>query len=73
MVKKGIPGRKRKNRTCPCVHDFSYYIKVFHMGADRHNGILMSHLLLVADAIIKKEHIFYYNNFFLTRYILIQT
>ena len=52
---------------------FTYYIKVFHMGADRHNGILMSHLLLVAEAIIKKEHIFYYNNFFLTRYILNQT
>ena len=28
----------------------TYYIKLFQMGADRHNGILMSLLLLVAEA-----------------------
>ena len=27
----------------------TYYIKLFRTGADRHNGILMSHLLLVAE------------------------
>ena len=30
----------------------TYYIKLFRTGADRHNGILMSLLLLVAEAII---------------------
>ena len=28
----------------------TYYIKLFQMGADRHNGILMSLLLLVEEA-----------------------
>ena len=32
----------------------TYYIKLFQTGADRHNGILMSLLLLVAEAINKK-------------------
>ena len=30
----------------------TYYIKLFRMGADRHNGILMYLLLLVAETII---------------------
>ena len=30
----------------------TYYIKAFRRGADRHNGILMSLLLLVAETII---------------------
>ena len=29
----------------------TYYIKLFHTGADRHNGILMSLLLLVTETI----------------------
>ena len=29
----------------------TYYIKLFHMGADRHNSILMSLLLLVAETV----------------------
>ena len=29
----------------------TYYIKLFGMGADRHNGILMSLLLLVTETI----------------------
>ena len=33
----------------------TYYIKLFRMGADRHNGILMSLLLLVAEATITSE------------------
>ena len=33
--------------------DVTYYIKLFQMGADRRNGILMSLLLLVAETIIK--------------------
>ena len=32
----------------------TYYIKLFRTGADRHNGILMSLLLLVAEAIINQ-------------------
>ena len=31
----------------------TYYIKLFHTGADRHNSILMSLLLLVAETITK--------------------
>ena len=31
----------------------TYYIKLFRTGADKHNGILMSLLLLVAETIIK--------------------
>ena len=27
----------------------TYYIKLFRKGTDRYNGILMSHLLLVAE------------------------
>ena len=37
----------------------TYYIKLFCMGADRHNGILMYLLLLVAGTIISKVYIFY--------------
>ena len=29
----------------------TYYIKLFQTGADRHNGVLMSLLLLVAETI----------------------
>ena len=31
--------------------DFTYYVKLFRTGTDRHNGILMSRLLLVAETI----------------------
>ena len=31
--------------------DATYYIKLFRAGADRHNGILMCLLLLVAETI----------------------
>ena len=31
----------------------TYYIKLFRTGADRHNGILMSRLILVAETIMK--------------------
>ena len=31
----------------------TYYIKLFRTGVNRHNGILMSVLLLVAETIIK--------------------
>ena len=33
----------------------TYYIKLFHMGADRHNGILMSLLLLVKETKIERQ------------------
>ena len=42
--------------TFACVHG-RYYIKLFHTGADRHNGILMSLLLLVAETITKHIHV----------------
>ena len=32
----------------------TYYIKLFRSGAERHNGILMSLLLLVAETIKQK-------------------
>ena len=40
-----------ENRQMLCVlHSvFTYYIKLFQTGTDRHNGILMSLLLLVAE------------------------
>ena len=39
------------NRQMLCVLNsaFTYYIKLFQTGTDRHNGILMSLLLLVAE------------------------
>ena len=33
----------------------TYYIKLFRTGADRHNGILMSRLILVAETIMKMK------------------
>ena len=33
----------------------TYYIKLYQTGADRHNGILMSLLLLVAETKILKK------------------
>ena len=33
----------------------TYYNKIFHAGADRHNGILMSLLILVSDARTKSQ------------------
>ena len=37
----------------------TYYVKVFRTGADRHKGILMSLLLLVAETINKVTVCFY--------------
>ena len=34
---------------------FTYYTKLFRMGADRHNSFLMSLLLLVAETIIENH------------------
>ena len=34
----------------------SYYVKFLRTGADRHNGILMSLILLVAETIIRSIH-----------------
>ena len=55
-ITQGISGLKQKNRTFACVHGryLLYYIKPFRKGADRHNGILMSLLLLAAETIITK-------------------
>ena len=36
----------------------TYYIKLFRTGADRHNGILMSLLLLVAETTRCKRNLF---------------
>ena len=51
MPKKGISGRKRKNRNRACVHSFLLTISylLFCTGADRHSGILMPLLLLFAE------------------------
>ena len=34
----------------------TYYVKLLRTGADRHNGILMSLVLLVAETIIRSSH-----------------
>ena len=44
----GISGRKRKNRTCACVHGRCLVMKPFRTWADRYNDISVSLLLLVA-------------------------
>ena len=49
MPKKDIFGRKRKNHTCACSMIVTYYIKLFHTGTNRDNGMLMPLLLLVAE------------------------
>ena len=41
----------------------TYYNKLFSTGADRHNGILLSLLLLVAETIIKQcQNLVIYSN-----------
>ena len=53
VCKIGFCQLKRKNRTfaCRAFMVVTYYIKLFRVGADRHNGILMSLLLLAAETI----------------------
>ena len=53
MLKKGISRLKQKTRNFACVMVVTYYIKLFHTWAHRHNGILMRLLLLVAGTINK--------------------
>ena len=44
----------------------TYYIKLFQMGANRHNGILMSLLLLVAETIISfQDDLINFDNIFI--------
>ena len=52
--KENFQSKKRKNRTCACVHGRYLHIKIFHTGADRHNGILMSLLLLATETKVLK-------------------
>ena len=47
--KKGISGCKIEPVSVSTA--VTYYIKLLHTGGDRHNGILMSLLLLVAETI----------------------
>ena len=49
-LKKGSKTKTIAVLRAPMV--VTYYIKLFRMGADRHNGILMSLLLLVAETTI---------------------
>ena len=47
---KGVfPVKNRKNMVVRVSMVVTYYIKLFRKGADRHSGILMSLLLLVAE------------------------
>ena len=49
LPKKGISGWNPKIALVRASTVVTYYIKLFRTGADRHNGILMSLLLLVAE------------------------
>ena len=60
MPKKSVPGIKQKfpveSEKIALVRAsmvITFYIKLFRTGADKHNGILMSLLLLVAETIRK--------------------
>ena len=53
FAQKGISCQKRKNRTCACVHSCYLLNKTFLHGVGRHNSILMSLLILVAETIIQ--------------------
>ena len=46
-----LPVEKRKIALAHASIVITYYIKLFCTGADRHNGILMSLLLLVTETI----------------------
>ena len=46
-----FPVENRKIALVPASMVFTYYIKLFRTGADGHNGILASLLLLVAETI----------------------
>ena len=68
MPKKGTSDLKQKDRTFVCVQMIvTYYIKLFRTRAERHNGILMSLLLLIAET-ITLEHLanILYDSFFET-------
>ena len=68
LPKKGTSDLKQKDRTFVCVQMIvTYYIKLFRTGAERHNGILMFLLLLIAET-ITLEHLanILYDSFFET-------
>ena len=49
----GFTNRNAKIAFLPVSMIVTYYIKLFRTGTDRHNGILMSLLLLVVEATMK--------------------
>ena len=49
ICKIGFPNQNSKIALLRASMVVTYYIKLFQTGADRHNGILMSLLLLVAE------------------------
>ena len=51
FLKKVFPTKNRKIALVCASMDFSYYIKLFCSGSDRHNDILISFLILVAERI----------------------
>ena len=55
LLKKGISSLKRKIAVLRGPTVVTYDIKLFRTGADRHNGILMSLVLLVAETKKKKK------------------
>ena len=52
VCKIGFTNRKAKIAFLRASMVVTYYIKLFRTRADRHNGILMSLLLLVAETIV---------------------
>ena len=51
LLKMGISVQKQKIVVLRASMVVIYYIKLFRTGADKHNAILMSLLLLVAETI----------------------
>ena len=56
LPEKGISVENGKIALVRASMVVTYYIKVFRTGADRHNNILMSFLLLVAETIKNITH-----------------
>ena len=56
LPEKGISVENGKTALVRASMVVTYYIKVFRIGADRHNNILMSFLLLVAETIKNITH-----------------
>ena len=62
VCKNGLTNRNAKIELLRASLFFTYYIKLFPTGSDRHDGILMPLLVLVAETIIIIGHVNTNNN-----------